>query len=469
MFPNQGLKKIVKKDPVGMTIVTVPPELVGAVYVYGRIGSGKSVSILTLAQLYHDNPYRKYKIFDVWGGERDEHLFWTLPSDKINYWENMKKLLRLKDPGPKQYKVNLLYPILGKTNKLGKLPKLPDFVQSKPFTIDFHDVTLEDLSLIIGTPSLQAESIWKDSISNLKKKSTIKDLLLQIESNGGMNTILYKNAISPLLKSGLLQDKNCPYNIDIEKEIKDQETISVLCLDFVDKEYRLFIVGYVLDRIKESLSQKKRKIIPIIREASEFFRVNDTTIIHDRYKIFKGKIAMYIKMGRRGMHLMLDVQSPNETRGLVDGQQDLTLLGRLPGEADRTDATAQLYRDNLITKKQIRELASMNPGQFLVCPSGKFTKFQYFMLPRSRFWEPKHGNFYNNVWAKEVDKWSSFSDIVDELKENYKNEHELFLEELKNRKESKKKKKTVKKETDIEDIITIKNEDNIIPDDDFDL
>ena len=39
----------------------------------------------------------------------------------------------------------------------------------------------------------------------------------------------------------------------------------------------------------------------------------------------------------------------SETKNLIDGNSDLILLGRLTAESDKEMATAQLYKDNLIT------------------------------------------------------------------------------------------------------------------------
>lgn len=114
----------------------------------------------------------------------------------------------------------------------------------------------------------------------------------------------------------------------------------------------------------------------------------------------------------------------SETKGMVDGQQDLTLLGRLPSEADRRQGTDQLRKDGFVTPKQITKLGTSEPGQFLICPSGRSAYYSYILLPRCRFWEESNGNFYNNVWKNEVDKWTSFEDERKRLFEKYKQDEE---------------------------------------------
>lgn len=421
-----GLQKRARKNPIKEAILFSPPHLSGAIFVYGRIGSGKTVSLLSLAGIYHDNPLRKYKIFDLWGGDRNEHLYWTLPSNKINYWKKAEKLLRLDSPGPKQYKVKILYPYF-KSTKTKKLPYNPPNVHSEYFTIPIKQVKHEDIALVIGSISESSSGRYSELKRSLKKTDTVLKTVKNYEKLGGRSDLLYKNFLEPLSKELFLQDNNCDLNLTperIREEVADQETITILSLDGVEKEYKLFVMGYVIRLINEELDRKRTRVIGIIREASEFFRITDQTIIHERYKIFKSYMSQWIRMGRRGFHLMLDTQSPSETRGIVDGQQDLTFLGRLPGEADRSLATDQIKRDGLITRKQINQIGINEPGQFVVCPSGDPAYIKYVLLPRCRFWEEKNGNFYKSVWKQEVDRWISYSEEKQKLIQKYKDQKE---------------------------------------------
>ena len=106
---NSGLRKISKRDPVQAAAIQTLPELSGAIFAFGRIKSGKTAAMMSICQAYHDHPNRKYKVFDIWGGDRNEHLYWALPSNKLNYWNKVRKSLRLDKAGPKQYKVDFLY------------------------------------------------------------------------------------------------------------------------------------------------------------------------------------------------------------------------------------------------------------------------------------------------------------------------------------------------------------------------
>ncbi|MFW6026349.1 MAG: hypothetical protein ACOCRX_08400 [Candidatus Woesearchaeota archaeon] len=442
---QSGLKKLTKKDPVKDNIYLNPPFLHGGIYIFGKMNSGKTTAMLSIAQIYHDHPNYNFKIWDLYGGSRNEHLYWTLPSNKTKYWNAAKKILRLNHEGPKQYKVNLLYPLTSNL-KINKLPSNPPYVNSKVFTIPLNNLDRQDIELCLGPLAENVYSSWRNIVFN-NKKITPAQAIDKIRAKSGAST-LYQSFFHPLINDHqLLQQKDCELNLDIKKEMNDTETISVLCLDFVPEEYKLTIIGYVMRNLQEILSLRnsiKRNIL-LMREVSEFFKVSNMSVTHDRNKMFKDKMSDWIRMGRRGMHPFLDTQSPSETGGIVPGQQDLTFLGRLPSENDRKLATAQPFRDDLINSKQIQELGKVDSGEFIVCPSGKKAYYQYFLLPKSRFWEEGNGNFYTSIWEKEGGRWTSFKEEKERLYNKYKEEMEEIEEEKRRKKEEERKRKEEEK------------------------
>lgn len=449
-----GLRKFTKKEVIKDAIFAVPPELRGGVFLYGRIGSGKTTGMVSLCQKYHDNPERQYKIVDLYGGERNEHLYWTIPSQDTNYWAKIKKKFRLDEEGPKQYKVNLLFPM---TKDLpNKLPQFPPHVHSKIFTIPFKNVNIDDISLSLGVIGNEGTYLWREALESTTKKDSAVRLKQVIRKLNGSNRALYKSFIFPLAREGLLSSEKSILNIDLEEELKDQETISVLCLDFVPKEFKLFVLGWFIRQISDLIDQGKtrRHTIGLIREASEFFRATDQAIVGEEYKIFRRFLSQVVRMGRKGFHLFMDAQSPSETRGMVDGQQDLTILGLLPSEADRQQATAQLVRDNLMTSKQTMDLSILSPGEYYICEVSKKARKRYFFLPRTGYWKPGYGSFYNHIWKNLYDKWISIQDIKDNITLDFERDEAQIKEEERLEallKEQKKAEKKAKKKDDIEE------------------
>ena len=404
--------------------------------------SGKTVSLLSFAGLYHDNAQRHYKIIDMWGGDRNENLYWGLPSNKKAYWDFAKKRLKLDGDGPRQYKTEYIYPLTKKFISREKFPFNPPDVTSKFFTIDLRDMITQDFPLVIGTMSQSSIGTWNNIIDECKKKDSVPRIIDKYRSEVTKKDLLYNSVLKPLSNELLFQDSLCTFNLnsrEISKMLDDKETITVLCLDFIKDEYKLLVVGYFLRKICDELDKRRRKVIGLFREVSIFFRVDDKSIAPERIKVMKSYLTQWIQMGRRGLHLFLDVQSISDTRNIVGGQQDLTLFGKMPDESDRRAASEQLYRDGLITKKQITSIASLAPGQFVFSPSGGKCSTNYVLLPKCRYWEEKNGNFYNNIWQNEVGRWMGFGEEIDSLKEKREKDEETLEEEKKNRKSKSKK------------------------------
>ena len=88
---------------------SVPDKLTGNVFAYGRPGGGKSCKLLTIANGLHS---KGWKIWDIFGGKRDEGSFWAFPNDDHKLWRQIEsETSEFKNEGPKQYKVKLLYPM----------------------------------------------------------------------------------------------------------------------------------------------------------------------------------------------------------------------------------------------------------------------------------------------------------------------------------------------------------------------
>jgi hypothetical protein len=438
----QGLRKITKKNIIREAILGTPPTLSGAIFNYGRIGSGKTTAMLSLAQKYRD--VLNYKIIDLHGGERNEQHYWALPSRDYTYWMKVKKHLRLSNEGPKQYKVHFLYPCF--KGMRTKLPQNTPFIQSSVFTIPFKDITIDDISLVVGTSATTNEYFWREALEMCKDKHGPAYLDKAFHSLKGANTSIYKNFVKPLTDARLLSSKRDDYNIDLISEIRDRETIMVICLDFVPKEYKLFIMGWMLRQLSLLLDLGKihNKNIVMIREAAEFFRATDTSILPEKYKIFRVQLSNHIRYGRKGVHCFLDCQSPSETRGLVDGSQDLTLFGRLTSEADKSAGLDQLKRDGLVSSKQVADISILDPGQYYVAESGKRVKKRYFFLPRSMYWKKEYGNFFDNVWRTLVNKWVDVTTDVENIDDKYKAEKHIIVQEQKEKEAAEKRKKQEK-------------------------
>jgi len=167
---------------------------------------------------------------------------------------------------------------------------------------------------------------------------------------------------------------------------------------------------------------------------TEHLSVGDTILVDNKIKkmLIPVKIKSIRKIKNRKVYdvsvrhyhnflLSNNILSHNsEVRGIVSGQQDFMLLGRLPSSNDRDEATEQPYRDGFITLKMRDIIGALDPGQFVILPNGKKALYRYFLLPRTRYWEEGNNNFYNNIWTNEVDKWVSYTEEINKIHEEFK-------------------------------------------------
>lgn len=413
------------KKFVDLQFYTLKGHLEGHIFAYGRIGAGKSVSELSIIQGYHD-VYR-YKVFDFYGGDRCEQLYWSLPSTDSTYWDKkISTIGRFDEVGPKQYKVNFLYPYFG-TKLPSRLPKRivngKRIISSKVFTIPIKSVSNEDIATVIGQLSETSKFCWNEIIERTTKKDNAGTLLEVAQKvRGIINTPLYKNFIIPLSRERFLMDNYCEDNLDLVFEARDTETISVLCLDFVPKAFHIFIINWLSRRLTELLDSNKipKRNIIFMREAATFFRATEDSVLEDRFKIFRANMANYIRMGRRGMYFALDCQSAAETRGLVQGSEDYLLMFRTTSWRDKAEMCDELKRERRMRPDQIADLAFLEPGQAFIAETGRNVQKVQITLPRTMYWKKEYGNFYKNVWNKYYNEWMFTEEIRDRIEESCK-------------------------------------------------
>ena len=116
-------------------------------------------------------------------------------------------------------------------------------VNSIPFTIPFKSLSAEDIKVAIGNISDTADACWKEIVHRLKKTDTLNKVLEDDsikKIKGFLNSSLYRNFLLPLSRENFIMDSYCEKNINLIEEAKNIETISVLCLDMVPKEFQLF-------------------------------------------------------------------------------------------------------------------------------------------------------------------------------------------------------------------------------------
>lgn len=299
---------------------SAPSNLQGHIFYFGRIGSGKTCKLLTTVQAYHA---LGYKIWDIFGGKRGEGPFWTLPNDDDALWKQLEtETAEFLESGPKQYRVRLLYPMFA-SRLPSELPQNLPHVTSKIFTIPFHDVEEEDVTLVLGTLGPKAKTVW-DEIKRLPKSASGPDIqfLMDTKFRKRKNEAIYTLFIKPALEERFLSNQKSELVMDWIAEAEDRETVTVLCLDYVPERFKLFLMGYLQRKIFTYAIEDKihKRNIGLYREASAFMKVQDTDKSkEDTVQIFRNQIVNIARYGRSGFFLAMDTQDSSEVKGMIEG------------------------------------------------------------------------------------------------------------------------------------------------------
>lgn len=435
-----------------------PRQLTGNVFVYGRVGAGKTCKLMTVAQGLHS---KNWKIWDIFGGKREEGPFWCFPSDDHHLWNQIEnETFEFKNKGPKQYKVKLLYPMfMSKLPK--KLPYNPPNVIPKIFTIPFRDIPndMEQLvSTVVGPLGTQSSRLWQRVIDKTDKKSNPEDLkyLFNETLKKSKSDKLYDVFFRPLIKEGLLSSEVSSYNIDFVEEAKDTETITVLCLDFVPTKYRYFVMGYILKKLFSLVknNQIHKRNFAIFREASLFMKVVDADkSVEETTSIFRNIVTDIARYCRSGLFLGLDSQDSSEVRGMIEGSDDLLLICEMPSAKSREVTCEPLKKDKRISEFIIAYLGwKIQIHEVVIVERGKKAKIlKRINPPRCRYWKSQYGDFYS-LWRKEVNLYDTTASLLSNYKKELEDRKDLLLV----RKIAKEKDKEKEKIDEIKEEVKIK-------------
>jgi hypothetical protein len=400
----------------------VPMPLNGNVFVYGKLGSGKSCKLLTFAQLYFEH---RFKVWDLFGGSRQEGGFWCFPNDDYKIWEQLEhETYEFTERGPKQYKVNMLYPMFSKKMKNKKLPQNPPYVKSKIFTLPISQIEEEDLEFVFGELGTRAKTIWQKIEENTTKKSNGEDIkhLMNTKLKKGRNDALYNLLLHPLIENNLITSENCELNLDLVEEAKQRDVVTVLNLDFVPERFKFFFIGYITRRLTRLTMANKihKKNIGLYREANMFMKLVDAKKSRaDVANILRNQINDSARYARSGFFIFMDTQSSSEVKGLVEGQEQFLGLCEISEPATIEQTCVPLLKQQRISRDQIIYLSQMKVHQIIISMRGKKAEIlNRIQPPRCRYWKREYGNFFS-LWRKLVDKWMNANAEIDKVVDEY--------------------------------------------------
>ena len=120
-------------------------------------------------------------------------------------------------------------------------------------------------------------------------------------------------------------------------------------------------------------------------------------------------------MGRRGTYFALDCQSANEVKSFTQGAEDFLLMFKTTSWRDKAEMCDELKKERRMRQDQVADLGFLNKGECYIAETGRVVKKCKITLPRTMFWEKRHGNFYKNVWERYGAGWENIGDTRDYL------------------------------------------------------
>lgn len=389
-------------------------KLSGPAYFYGRTESGKTWKLTALAQIYQASFW--YKIWDLGPGRRNENLFWSIPSDEARLWSSFQSKVGIMNKvGPKQYKVNYLIPCF-ELSLPDKLPQHLPNIQAKVFTLYFKDITKEDIMVITGDLSKNAIFLWNQIVKSLPDNANGADIDEYIRAHYPKYRELgiYKQFIKPAIDNRLLAGKNCPLNINFEDEAEAKDIISVLVQLYIpDVLWKMFLMSYFMRKILFDLSMSgviDTRNIGLMREAGDYMKkVDKTAKFGEQTQIFRNNVVDVVRHGRSGLILFVDTQSPEDVKGLIEGQEDMLCINEI-SLIDLEEILVKLRKEKRMPKKLVLKLHDLKQSEMIMVERKKEAKLiSPFMPPRCMCYTDKD---FLHVWKSKINDWKkSYEDL----------------------------------------------------------
>jgi hypothetical protein len=387
--------------------------------------SGKSCKLLTMAQAMKDNKIVN-KVWDSFGGDRDEGPFWCFPNRDLNLWNDLEtETFEFETEGPKQYQITYAVPLFSKTLS-DKLPEDMPNVETEVFTIPFRKIEKKHLACVVGEVGKNAETLWEDILENTNKNSNGSDIeyLMNTKFKNHKKSSFYKLFLKPMIDNHFFGSENCELNLDVLKECEKKERVFVLCLDDVPLQFKLFVMSYLITEvyrlIKKNLTYKDHLVL--FREASLFMKQIDSDKNREgQCNAFRNILVDMVRYGRTGMYFGLDTQDSAECRGLIDGNQEILAMCELPSQNSIETTCLPLKKAGRMNDAQIAYIQwKIQKHQICIVQRGKRAVIlKRINPPRSMYWKPEYRNFIA-FWKKEKDKWVETKKFLDKIKEEYK-------------------------------------------------
>lgn len=272
-----------------------------------------------------------HKIFCLYDAGRMDMAYFMFPS--VSPFWRKPKAERNKIITSRRYPVTLLYPV---TKEMPS--KIPNF--GLPFTIPVCDLDENDVVAMTGASSKDmVKGLFTYMESMVDEETTPEDYvnimgvaMRKVKDSDGIKPShhavkkLKYDVFQPLISQGLLSSKTASTALNLEAEIKNRDSISVLVLRHCPQNLWGFLVHYFMNHLFKTLAgigttkRVRQKTTIVLNEVADLLS-NDDESGGSAWSISKtiGRIA---KQSRSSdMFMLLDTQIPQELPDVKDTMQ----------------------------------------------------------------------------------------------------------------------------------------------------
>lgn len=434
------------------------------IFIIAKSGWGKGLATAGVAQAFYNEGYQVIYLADP----KDEcELGYALfePEESYHLKELQKTGIR-----PKAMPTKLYHPF---TFSLART-QLPDM---NVFTLPIKDLTTDEFAFLAET-DYQTETVklfmnsaqnipdnagiysFLHKIQDLAKgsktgrtvKATAANKYLEVSAGTAKSITEALSIMNPFFRDYFLSSKTCPLNLDFKTMLSDHEHYHVFLAHHMpykkNKKIRDFLVLALMSQILSNIKHAKHPLLLIIPEISNQIPARPEG--HEKFlaKALRRLITTCRSKGR-GVSTISDNQTLVDMDEGYSNSCTVTLLGQLAGARD-VDRIYKSYGYKQEIRKRLLNPTYKNSFTLV----GHEDEEMYIRFPSHR-WAESETNFEDLYARFFKEKMVNYSEMINKMSADLKNEEEKFRDKAKKKEQALKKaqeeKERAKEEGDTKD------------------
>ncbi len=438
-------------------------KVINAQYlIIAKSGAGKSMFTEAIAEKYHKHNFLTIVIADP--KDELEFCYQMFPARENYHIQQLRKIGKKPEGKP----LKIYHPhTFSIPNTL--LPEM------NLFTLSLKDISREGWSLLAET-EFETETIRlllkasneitkedglyglvhyiQNSIKGKKtgkiRKADPKNFYLE-SGSGTLKTITeISNYLQPFKRDYFLAKDSCHLNLNWKELLQNQEHYHVFVSNWIeDKKLKSFLVFSLLEGIIKNKRYLKTPVIVVIPEVRVLCKYKPQGFAKFLSEAVKNCLSLMRSSGK-GMTSILDSQSFSSIDKDVRDSSTVTMLGELGPDVENVSKVYSYKRE---IKEQLMKMDS--PFSFLWVGEESSGSWKP-LISSSMHSEPHY--VFQEIYQKECpEKMKKYTNIIEMMKKDYKNEETKFKDKIK---QQEKREKEEKRKRELERIEREKGSDD---------